>query len=241
MKKKLFILLFGSLLSGCFQVSNELEKLKIFPLDHHCHDAFEGIEFKNYNYNNGNLILMANGFRLGGKSCLIDQKTLFDQGNHFNISINDSIKLRSAFNKINLSLKDGEFKIIAAPNSDQFLGAKESNSIFSRTFTIRNGSAIRSNTLDIPYILINSPNDGLVESSGKSILLDFSMINTNIDTAGNFIEIKINNTTLSNKIYKYESYLIEGLESGKYKLDLQIKNKFGQVISDIFSRSFELK
>ena len=241
MKKKVLFLLFISLIGGCFQVSDELKKLNIIPYAHHCNNAFEGIECKNYNYSKGHLILMANGFRLGGKSCSIDQGTRFDQGNHYNISINDSIHLRAAYNKINLSLKDGEYDIIAAPNSDQFLGAKEANSIFSRTLTIRNGAAIRSNILDIPYLLINSPEDGPIESSDKTILLDFSMINTEIDPAGNFIEIKINNTTLDQKIYNYETYLIKGLEHGKYKLDLQIKNKYNQGISDIFSRSFELK
>lgn len=228
-------------MSGCFEFDNKIKNLKITPYSNHCNYAFEGIEFKNYNYSMGQLILMANGFRLGGKSCSIDQSIQYDQGNHYNISINDSIHLRAAYNKINLSLNDGEYNIIAAPNSDQFIGAKEANSIFSRTLTIRNGAAIRSNTLEIPYILINSPNNGPIESSNNSILLDFSMINTNIDTAGNFIEIKINNTTLSQKIYKYESYLIEGLEHGKHKLGLQIKNKFGQNISSLFVRNFIIK
>lgn len=128
-------------------------------------------------------------------------------------------------------LQDGYHVILAFLSRSWHESVKNENSYVLRSVKI--GDVKSKNPFD-PYgqhMFYSRPKGTYAKSKGQTdkVILDFFLVNTEISTGGNYVEVTIDGE-FTQKITEWQPYVIEGLDIKEHTIKLELKDAEGNVI-----------
>lgn len=88
--------------------------------------------------------------------------------------------------------------------------------------------------LEAPHLFYSRPKGSYEGDNTENVMLDFYLVNTEIGTNGNYVQVTINDEAMF-KITKWAPYFIKGLKAGTNKIDIQLMDKDNHFIEGPFN------
>ncbi len=146
--------------------------------------------------------------------------------NHTQVSkLNDLI--------IDFELGYGKTNYFLVPSRSYEMSIKNPTSALFFEYVIQEDSSIYKN-IEEPAIFLCSPNGMYSESYSDKILIDFYLLNTDLQSSGNKVKIVIDDKTIFT-VDKWCPYYLEGLKKGTHKISIEIVDKDGKRIDGDFT------
>ncbi|WP_435261814.1 hypothetical protein [Tenacibaculum sp. nBUS_03] len=86
-----------------------------------------------------------------------------------------------------------------------------------------------------PLLFYSRPKGTYQIEKGDKILLDFYLINTKLDRNGNKVKITLNDHQFI--VDKWQPYIIEGLQKGEHKIQIELIDYKGASVGSLFNNS----
>ncbi len=206
--------------------------------------AYQAVRMQNYTYTGGKAIFGIQGLRLGSKTpnetaetARLSAKT--NKGNHLHLNIDNKEHQINNQNSIEYHIPNGQHKLFAFIARSYYESIKNPEAIIAKTIEVRDGELVSSKNLPNVDIVYNAPRGLYKMSDSPKILLDFVLVNTNIEEGGNSVRITIDETAVF-QIYTWQAYYIEGLLPGEHSVKLELLDGTDRQLAAPVSHKFVL-
>ena len=109
-------------------------------------------------------------------------------------------------------------------------------------FKVGDHDGMDSIDLEAPHLFYSRPKGSYEAENATNVMLDFYLVNTEISEGGNYVHVTFNDS-VEFDITKWAPYFVKGLPMGDNKVQLQLMDKDGEMISgpyNVVEREFTL-
>jgi len=169
-----------------------------------------------------------NKFVLGEKTAAEMEKGLVKETNgQYLVAVGTKREKRFS-NQIDYELTKGDNHLLVFLCRSYGVSVKSTNSyVFHNINTDTLDGKVTTNERS-PFLYLNSPEQKSRFTISDPVLLDFYLVNLNLEKQGSFLKLKIDSEEF--KLSKWCAYTIEGLELGEHSISLEAFDREGKAI-----------
>ncbi len=129
------------------------------------------------------------------------------------------------------NMTEGHHVLLAFLSRSYHMSVKNKSAYVLKEYTV--GEAVDNFDENAPHLFYSRPKGDYIGAEAKKILLDFYLLNTNLEEEHYSVSAIINGIEF--KLAKWEPFFIEGLPNGANTIQLILKNKEGNVVKSPFN------
>ena len=196
----------------------------------------EGAVSFSFNVEGGDYVLGSQTTDAEIKGCANSGK-----GQHIHLILNNepySAHYEAGFEK---ELDAGSYVALAFISRSYHESLKHEGAAVLTQFSV-GGAEVESFDLEAEHLFYSRPKGNYEGEAVNKVMLDFYLVNTEIDEGGNYVQVTIDDETTF-KIVKWVPYFMEGLSLGDHKIKIELMNAEGVNIEGPFNveeRTFSL-
>lgn len=159
------------------------------------------------------------------------------KGQHVHFILNNGPYDAEYDNKFKKELPEGDHVMLAFLSRSYHMSVKNDNSYVLKK--IRVGEPSKEKQLDVdftaPHLFYSRPKGTYTGDGAKKVLLDFFLLNTELEKGNNYIHVTINDDK-EFKVTEWAPYAIEGMPMGENTIQLELKDKDGNFVEGPFNK-----
>ena len=159
------------------------------------------------------------------------------KGQHVHFILNNGPYDAEYDNEFNKELPVGDHVMLAFLSRSYHMSVKNENSYVIKK--LRVGEPSKEKQLDVdftaPHLFYSRPKGTYSGDGAKKVLLDFFLLNTELEKGGNYVHVTINGNE-EFKVTEWAPYAIKGMPMGENTIELELKDKEGNFIEGPFNK-----
>ncbi len=164
------------------------------------------------------------------------------KGQHIHFILNNAPYAALYEPKHEVDMAEGVYTMLAFLSRSYHESIKTSDAVVAKNFVVGEPEINQTPDLSKKHLFYSRPKGRYVGAEDiKNIMLDFYLLNTDLVTDGDKINVKIDDIEFT--LDKWQPYMIEGLAEGKHIIQMQLVDSEGEFIRGPFNnviRAFEV-
>lgn len=155
------------------------------------------------------------------------------KGQHIHLILNNNPYIAHYTPEFTENLKAGNYVALSFLSRSYHESIKSPDAYTLRQFTVGNPKDTGKVDLNAPHLFYSRPKGEYAGKEAEKILLDFYLVNTDLQNTGKKVRATINGNEFI--IDKWQPYIIEGLPAGEATIKLELLQEDGTLVESPFN------